>query len=131
MPALDPTSQLAALIRVQVASLRRRNKVNTSAAERKPSTGGAPVAKDLAALVAQRVRTIEADDPSREKKAFRVFLETVLLSELGQELLGDPAFATMVDHVQSQMEADPELAKAAFEAASLLLKSAAPTDSQG
>lgn len=125
MSGVDPTSQLAALIRVQVASLRRRNEVSTPGGKPKPATASASDTQDLAALVAQRVRTIEADDPLREKKAFRVFLETVLLSELGQHLLGDPGFSTMVDHVQSQMEADPELAKASDEAARLLLKSAA------
>lgn len=125
MPGLDPTSQLAALIRVQVASLRRRQEVKTPTGKRKPDTGGAAGTPDLASLVARRIRSIKPDDPMREKKAFRVFLESVLLSELGQELLGDPAFATMVDHVQNQMESDPDLANASVEAARLLLKSAA------
>lgn len=125
MPGLDPTSQLAALIRVQVASLRRRHEVKTPASRPQPVVRGAAGTPDLASLVAQRIRSIAADDPMREKKAFRVFLETVLLSELGQELLGDPAFSTMVDHVQAQMESDPDLARASTDAARLLLKSAA------
>jgi hypothetical protein len=124
MPGLDPTSQLASLIRVQVASLRRRHEVKNPAGKRQPVVGAAGGSADLASLLAQRVRSIAADDPMREKKAFRVFLETVLLSELGQELLGDPAFPAMVDHVQAQMESDPDLAKASIEAARLLLKSA-------
>jgi hypothetical protein len=53
-----------------------------------------------------------------------VFLETVLLSELGSNLLNDPGFAPMVDHVQSEMEADPDLALAARHAAQVLLKTA-------
>jgi hypothetical protein len=125
VPGLDPTSQLASLIRVQVASLRRRHEVKNPAGKRQPAVSAAGGSPDLASLVAQRVRSIAADDPMREKKALRVFLETVLLSELGQELLGDPAFSTMVDHVQAQMESDPDLAKASIDAARLLLKSAA------
>jgi hypothetical protein len=125
VPGLDPTSQLASLIRVQVASLRRRHEVKNPAGKRQPAISAAGGSPDLASLVAQRVRSIAADDPMREKKAFRAFLETVLLSELGQELLGDPAFSTMVDHVQAQMESDPDLAKASIDAARLLLKSAA------
>lgn len=124
MSGLDPTSQLAALIRVQVASLRRRHTVKSGAGSRQPVVGSAGGTPDLASLVAQRIRSIAADDPAREKKAFRIFLETVLLSELGQELLGDPAFSIMVDHVQAQMESDPDLAKASADAARLLLKSA-------
>lgn len=125
MTGLDPTNQLAALIRVQVASLRRRQDPKTAAGRRQPSAAdSAQPQPDLAALVAQRVRSISADDPQRERKAFRIFLETVLLSELGQQLVGDPAFALMVDHVQEQMESDPELAQASLDAARLLLKSA-------
>lgn len=124
MTGLDPANQLAALIRVQVASLRRRQDPKAAAGRRvPPASVGSQAQPDLAALVAQRVRSIGADDPQRERKAFRIFLETVLLSELGQELVGDPAFAQMVDHVQGQMESDPELARASLEAARLLLKS--------
>ena len=125
MPGLDPTNQLAALIRVQVASLRRQQAGKHSPASPKASSGGAPSATpDLAALVAQRVRSISPDDPERERKALRVFLETVLLSELGPDLVNDASFATMVDHVQKQMNSDPDLASAARDAAQTLLKSA-------
>lgn len=125
MPSLDPTNQLAALIRVQVAALRRQQAGRKAPAGEKTSPSGAASAPpDLAALVAQRVRSISADDPQRERKALRVFLETVLLSELGPELVNDPAFSTMVDHVQEQMTSDPDLASAARQAAQTLLKSA-------
>jgi hypothetical protein len=123
--SIDPATQLAALIRVQVASLRRREEVKTKIGRRPAAapdkTSGAP--RDLAALVAQRIRSIAPEDPQRERKAFRMFLETVLLSELGQSLVGDPAFVQMVDQVQGQMEKDPELAQASRDAARLLLKS--------
>jgi hypothetical protein len=125
VPSIDPTNQLAALIRVQVASLRRKQagKQAPPAAKTSSSAMGSAT-PDLAALVAQRVRSISADDPERERKALRIFLETVLLSELGPELVSDPGFATMVDHVQQQMTSDPDLALAAREAARTLLKSA-------
>ncbi len=125
MTGVDPTHQLAALIRVQIASLRRRQDAKAGSAAR-PATVTATAAgtPDLAVTVAQRIRSLEADDPQRERKAFRIFLETVLLSELGQHLVGDPAFVLMVDHVQGQMESDPDLAQASLEAARLLLKSA-------
>jgi hypothetical protein len=125
VPSLDPTNQLAALIRVQVASLRRQQAAKQSPAGPKASSGGAAApTPDLATLVAQRVRSIGRDDPQREHKALRVFLETVLLAELGGELINDPGFATMVDHVQQQMNSDPDLAAAARDAAQTLLKSA-------
>jgi hypothetical protein len=125
--SLDPTSQLAALIRVQVASLRRQQAGKKGGAGPQPAARG-PVSAtpDLATVVAQRVRSIQRDDPQRERKALRVFLETVLLSELGQDLVNDPAFASMVDHVQGRLERDPDLASSARDAALILLNSPTP-----
>jgi hypothetical protein len=120
---LSPANQLAALIRVQVASLRRSN-VRPGAAARGQSaqgaTEGGPPA-NLALSVAQGIRAIPADDPQRERRALRLFLESVLLSELGTQIVNDPSFAVMVDQVQAQMEADPQLAEASLRAARILL----------
>ncbi|HUR89726.1 MAG TPA: hypothetical protein VMZ74_11615 [Ramlibacter sp.] len=122
MDGIDPANQLAALIRVQVAALRQRQ----GGARAAPREAGTPAdsPNDLSAVVAQRIRAIPGDDPERERKAFRLFLETVLLSELGETLVNDPSFAVMVDHVQQQMEGDPKLKEASLAAARELLKSA-------
>jgi hypothetical protein len=122
--ALDPANQLAALIRVQVAQLRKRQGASRASAQGAPSGGEAAEGKDLAAVVAERIRAIPGDDPQRERKAFRLFLETVLVSELGPSIANDPSFAVMVDHVQQQMESDAQLAQASREAARALLKAA-------
>ena len=124
MNALDPTQQLAALIRVQVASLRRRQSGGKAKSAPAPGPADSASSQDLAAIVAQRIRAIPPDDPQRERKAFRLFLETVLAAELGVGLVNDPSFAVMVDHVQAQMESDPQLAQASLEAARVLLKTA-------
>lgn len=123
MTSIDPTNQLAALIRGQVKTLRQRQAA-TKGTRTPVRSGSAAPTTDLATLVAARIGLIDPDDTQKERKALRIFLETVLLSELGQELVTDPAFAQMVDHVQQQMESDPELAHASREAAQLLLKSA-------
>jgi hypothetical protein len=127
MTAVDPASQLAALIRVQVAALRRRHEAAGGKPDRRhapPPAESAGATPDLASVVADRIRALERDDPQRERKAFRFFLETVILSELGQALVNDPSFPVMLDHVQQQMESDPELAQAAREAAQVLLAAA-------
>jgi hypothetical protein len=121
--ALDPANRLAALIRVQVASLRKRQGARADAPATSASDASAQ-GDDVAAIVAQRIRAIPQGDPQRERKAFRLFLETVLVSELGAAVVNDPSFAVMVDHVQKQMESDPQLAQASLDAARVLLKSA-------
>lgn len=121
MTPVDPSAQLAALIRSQVASLKK-------AAPRPKSNEKSPAKRnedrDIASLVARRVSTIDADDPQRERKAFKVFLESVLIAELGDELVNDPAFYAMVEEVQQQMEADPELAASMQQASRILLNPA-------
>ena len=124
MDALDPANQLAALIRVQVASLRKRQGKGRAAPRESSSAVDVSPGNDLASVVAQRIRALPRDDPQRERKAFRLFLETVLIAELGAALVNDPSFTVMVDHVQKQMESDPQLAQASVDAARVLLKSA-------
>jgi hypothetical protein len=86
-----------------------------------PATGAAPEPRDLASVVAQRIQAVARDDPQRKKKAVRIFLESVLLHELGAGLVQDPAFPEMVDAVQQQMQHDRELEVAMNELGELLL----------
>jgi hypothetical protein len=72
-------------------------------------------------VIARRVQAIDPGDPDRRRKAFRVFLESVLLAELGEALINDPGFYQLVDQVQSRMQTDADLARAMDEAADLLL----------
>lgn len=81
------------------------------------SSSGNPV--DVAAL---RIRSLDADDPDRPRRAVRVYLEAVLLQEFGQSLLEDPGFPSMLDSVQQQIGEEPELAAAAEKVAGVLLE---------
>ena len=80
----------------------------------------------LASLIAARVSAIDAEDPQRERKVFRAFLEANLLAEYGEQLVADPLFGTMVDAVHEQMEASEEIAGAMKEAVALLLAPSPP-----
>lgn len=120
MTTIDSTSALVAIIRQQVAGAR------TTARAGKQAQPGASAAvhkgaRTLAGLVAQRIGAIGADDPQRNRKAFRAFLESVLLGELGMNLINDPAFYHIVDTVQATMEEDPALVQQIDEAGRLLL----------
>jgi hypothetical protein len=119
MTSINASAQIAALIRSQVASLRKPS--GPTGAKKQAKQGRLQEERDIAGLIAQRVLVIDPDDPQRERKAFRIFLESVLLAELGDELINDPAFYQMVEDVQLQMEGDPELASAISQAAKLLL----------
>ena len=73
---------------------------------------------DVFTLVGQRVKAIDPDDPQRGK-AFRVFLESVLIAELDESLINDRSSAWST--TQRQMDADPQVA-ASIDAACHLAK---------
>ncbi|MBL8515564.1 MAG: hypothetical protein JNM76_01235 [Betaproteobacteria bacterium] len=62
-------------------------------------------------------------DPDRHRKAFRIFLESVLLQEFGLALMNDAGFQRIVDQVHEQMLNDPELGPSVADASTLLLSS--------
>lgn len=75
----------------------------------------------MSRLIAVRIKALDPDDPKRGRKAFRIFLESVLLSELGESLINDPQFYQMVDKIQDAMEGDPRIQAAIEQAVAALL----------
>lgn len=76
------------------------------------------------AQVARAVVAIAPTDPDRRRKAFRVYLQAVLVRECGIQHADDPAFQDLVERVQDTMEADPRLRHAIENAGDMLLQSA-------
>lgn len=129
MIRVNSGDELAALMRVQIAALRRkaepRKSLDANSAATSPSPRHKATTGDLASAAAERIRGIQPDDPQRSQKAMRIFLESVLLAELGSNLIEDPEFGRMVDHVQRQLESNPELTRATQQATEALLQAAA------
>ena len=59
--------------------------------------------------VVQRARAIPPDHPDRERMAMQLFVEGVLLAELGDRLALEPGFQTMVRDVEEAMRSTPAL----------------------
>lgn len=70
----------------------------------------------------RRIKSIPHDDPERRRKAFRMFMESVLLNQLGKSLLGEPEFDRLVDAVLLQIEQDPELRESSLVAADIFIE---------
>jgi hypothetical protein len=70
----------------------------------------------------QRLQGISPDDPERKRKAFRIFLESVLEKELGAAFQSDIQFAQVVEQVLQQIESDPELNQNSLQAGEALLQ---------
>lgn len=118
---IDGIGRLAQLIQQRTtASARAGNTGNTGKASRAAGSGKMAEPAAFTELVT-RVAALNPDDPGRERKAFRYFLEAALLSDLGSNLINDPKFHQLVDIVQERMEAQPDLLAASQRAARLLL----------
>ena len=106
--SIGAVRELVAVIQRQLASpvtARAAGEARTGAPAGTQPTRYAP--EQLAQLIEARVRQISRDDPQRGRRAFRVFLEAVLLSHFGEHLINDARFHQVVADVQGAMEADP------------------------
>jgi hypothetical protein len=131
MSKIDSASQLAEIIRQQVNSFRQtsrklsnKSRANEYSDDVRSRRQGE---RDIASLVAQRVQVIDPDDPQKAHKAFRIFLESVLLAEIGDELKNDPGFYQLVEKIQQDMESDIELSALIKQAATILLSGNKPS----
>lgn len=107
MPSpIGTVNQLVAIIRGEL-SASETTAVKLRTTQTQTSNIKARSTKNLNTLIGQRVKSIDPNDPQRGRKAFRIFLETVLLSQLGENLINDPKFYQMVDDIQNAMESDP------------------------
>jgi len=124
--AIDPPSSIASLVRAALAQQHKgkAGKRASAASGDAQATGGRQ--SDLGSLIAARVAAIPAGDSQRKHKVFRAFLEATLLAELGEHLQTDPLFGNMVDTVQEQMAADPQIAAAVEQAVQVLLSPSSP-----
>jgi hypothetical protein len=65
--------------------------------------------EQLRQRVVERVRALDPDDPRRPGKARRIFLESVLAWEFGDDILQDNRFDEMLTHIEHGFDAAPEM----------------------
>lgn len=75
---------------------------------RGPRTERASV-EQLRQRVVERVRALDPDDPRRPGKARRIFLESVLAWEFGDDILQDNRLDELLAHIEQGFEAAPEM----------------------
>lgn len=119
MTTIGPVQQIVAAIRAEMAGKAGPGGMERRAAPRPTKTSSHASA---GSLIARRVKALDPLDPERGRKAFRIFLESVLLAELGEELINDHNFYQLVDQVQRTMEESPRLNAAMSKAVAQLLK---------
>ncbi|MGM9486043.1 hypothetical protein [Ideonella sp. YS5] len=133
MTTIGPAPELTAYLRTQLSALARPAGVSGGNPAAGPQSTVRPgqesrqprarkgAADDLATSIARKVAGIDKRDPDRRRKAFRAFLEALMVDEWGPALLNDPGFQQLVDTVQAQMESQAALKAPIEEAADRLL----------
>jgi hypothetical protein len=111
---VDPLKPFTNTIRSLWPQTTRRTETGERAGEAGPSEGqgkAAPVApaqppETLHGRLRSRMSTLTKWDPSRARQ---MFVECVLVTELGDHLIGDPAFGSLVQRVSEQLESNEKL----------------------
>lgn len=126
MANVGGVSVLAALL-VEEIRARRRTAGASSSTLRHTGRPDAPERTrassrlTLQQRISARLSAIEASDPDRISKGLHIFLEAVLLEEFGNEVVGDPAFQTLLASVQELMMSSDELVEPIRDAMAELL----------
>jgi hypothetical protein len=68
-----------------------------------------PALTALRAKVRERLGSLDPDDPRRPDKAQRIFLESVLAWQFGNQLLLDRGFEDIIAGVQEALRANPKV----------------------
>lgn len=125
MSFVDPANQIGAMLRSVLTRQRTTGKAPPQHRASQARSHGDKAASLQHMLIA-RTRAIPVDDPERNHKVLRAFLEANFLAEFGEQLANEPAFGRMVSEVQAQMEGDVHLAEALQEVVQTLLGTSVP-----
>ena len=131
MIQLDSLSALSAIVRAQLSAARQLADPTKTAAKSSGNQGGRlrPPSQDddsdsalqSEAQLMSRIRSIRPDDEERQKKVFRMFLESVIADEFGPTVSETASFEHIIDRVLAHMYADADLRDASDTAAEVLL----------
>ena len=102
-----------------IATLRKSLDAPSAAALKRPAGSpaqpqrqphdGMQAAQSHVGTLASRLAVLRRDDPQRTRKALRLFIEAVLLDELGGEFILSAEFERLVDRSLSAIEKDESL----------------------
>ncbi len=130
MTRIDAAAALGALLKSQLEVTARATagSANAPATEQRAQKGKDQAkaetrgALQLEPQMVRRVREISEKDPERRRKVFRVFLESVLLKQLGFSTAADADFIRLVDRVMHEIDSDAALRESSLVAADVLIQ---------
>jgi hypothetical protein len=122
MTQIDSTGRFLLQMSEQISAVARQDGIAARSKNK-----GAPRKADqqsLEQLILERVLAVDPAAPDGRRKAFRLFLESVLAQELGPDLLTDAAYNQVVEKVHQTMDKNETLSSAMDKAGEFLLDAA-------
>jgi hypothetical protein len=108
MDPIDRVSRALELLRRRLANPRLQDLPGTSAGG--ASGDASSLTKGGRPGVAERLAALNADDPQYLDRATEVFVESVLLSEFGEQFTNEPRFRQLIRGVAREMRTEPATA---------------------
>jgi hypothetical protein len=112
---IDPVNRLSQMMEVlrremaESAARSETGKSQSSKATAQQQVASKPAMQELRTRLHERLRSLDRADPRRLHKARRVFFETVLAQEFGNDLLLDRRLDDMLDSIQEAISGNAEL----------------------
>jgi hypothetical protein len=122
MTKIDSSSALLFQMSEQISAVVRQDRSVRRPADASGSRKS--VQRDLEKLILGRIAAVDPVAPDSRRKAFRLFLESVLAHELGEDLLSDPGYHQIVDKVHDTMQKNAAVSAAMDQAGDFLLSAA-------
>jgi hypothetical protein len=107
---VDPLKPFSDLARTVTRAVRRKERAQGNPGNTSASASQAAAPAPVVRSVNERLRQRLTSTPTWDKDNARaIFIETILISELGEDLVRDPAFGDMVRKLSDQMTTNPSL----------------------
>jgi len=111
MSRIDGLSQVMEVLRRQMAENAKKlekGRTTPSTISTDPNKVNKISAQDLQQRIRERLRPL-GSTTGYNQKAARIFLESVLTWEFGEDLVHDPRFTDLLNEINQTMETDAEL----------------------
>ena len=113
MEPINGLSSIMEILRRQISDNAKRldqigkTRIHGSAAKASKSEITSP--KELRALIQERIKGLNPQEPHYQQKAKRLFLESVMRWEFGNEISHDQEFNDLLTEIQQLIELSPEV----------------------
>ena len=93
----------------QLESGARASASGTATGPARADASGKPAIGELRQRIAERLQAIDPKSPNAGRRRKRIFLESTLAWEFGEEVLRDPSFQELLDRLEMSLSDSQEL----------------------